>query len=345
MTATSLASWLVLAVAPVLATAVPAPAPAPPATRDLLRSIGRFTDADWSAVERGASVVRLLDTDSREIALVGAVRIAGSPEGLIARHRDIDQMKRSSIVLDAGRLAVPPAASDFMRVPLEEHSLDLRRCRPGDCPVRLAADDVRRFQREVDWNAPDWRTKSAALWREVLRSYAGAYAAAGRRALPVHVNKEEPLSVASDLSVLVREFAFVSAYSPEFHAYLQEFGPRSPAGAERLLYWTKEDFGIRPILRISDQTVYRVTAPAPVVFVATNQIYADHYLDAALSLTMAIDSADGTGRFDLVAINRARTRSLGGLLRRVARAVAQNRSREGLRKYLVSTKAALEAGR
>ena len=319
----------------------------PPGPRELLRSIGQFTNAEWAAVERGESIAHLLDTSSREIAVVGAVRIAASPEALFQRYRDIENLKRSALVLDASRLNAPPSPSDMARLPLEEYSLNLRHCRPGDCPVRLDVEGVRRFQREVNWNGSDWRQQSASIWREVLSSYVAGYVSGGRKALPDYVNKQDPLSAADELALLVREYRFIADYAPELHAYLQDLGSRPPAGAEQQLFWTKEDFGVRPILRISHQILYRVSSPVPVAFVVTNQIYADHYLDAAFGVTLAIDASDRDkmGQFYLISVNRARTRSLGGLLRSFVRSTVQNRSREALRKLLTNTKAALETRR
>jgi hypothetical protein len=80
------------------------------------------------------------------------------------------------------------------------------------------------------------------------------------------------------------------------------------------------------------------------VVIATNQIYADHYLDAALGLTMAVASPDANGEsFYMIAVNRARTRSLSGFLRRLVRGTVQGRSREAMRKILTATRSALES--
>jgi hypothetical protein len=106
-----------------------------------------------------------------------------------------------------------------------------------------------------------------------------------------------------------------------------------------MLYWTKEDFGVRPIFRISHQTIYRSNGATSAAIIATNQVYADHYLDAALGVTVVIDA----GRdFYMIAMNRARTRSLGGWMRRFVRSTVQTRSREAMRKVLLTTKVAIE---
>jgi hypothetical protein len=151
------------------------------------------------------------------------------------------------------------------------------------------------------------------------------------------------VSVASELAGLLEDFQFLGAYSPEFHRYIQDFGPRLPDGAQQLVYWTKEDFGVRPILRLSHQVVYRVDAPVAAAIIATNQIYADHYLDASLGVTLAIDArAAGKDGFYMIAVNRARTRSLSGFLRRFVRRTVQSRSRDAMTKILTSSKAGLE---
>jgi len=313
---------------------------------DLLRDVARFTQADWTALQRGEAVAKVLDTDAREIAVAGAVRIAGSRERLVERYREVETLKRSSVVLDVGRFAPAPRAADLSSAPLEDYGLDVRKCRPGDCHVRLGAADIARFQREVNWHGAGWRTESAAVWRDVLAKYAAAYAAGGRKGLPEYVNKPEPLKVDDELSLLLRKFTFVADYSPEFYEYLQQLGRDAPSGAEQLLYWTKEDFGLRPILRISHQVIYRTSSRVPVILIAVNQIYADHYLDAAVSLTLAVDAADEHGEaFYMIAVNRARTRSLTGLLRRMVRSTVQSRSRDSLRHILVSSKTAIERAR
>jgi hypothetical protein len=245
-----------------------------------------------------------------------------------------------------------PTPADLQHVSFEERSLDLRSCQPGDCPVRLSAEDISRFHKEVNWNGADWRNQSARVWREVLARYAASYLSNGRRALPDYVNKREALSVASEVSLLTSEYGFVASYSPELAAYLRDFGGKPPAGTQHMLYWTKEDFGIRPIFRISHQVIQQVAGATPSTLIATNQVYADHYLDAALTVTVALESggaapaaAARAGDFYMISVSRARTRSLSGLLRRFARSTVENRSREAMRRILTSTKAAIETNR
>jgi hypothetical protein len=97
-------------------------------------------------------------------------------------------------------------------------------------------------------------------------------------------------------------------------------------------------------MRLSHQAIYR-PAGSQTVLVATNQIYADHYLDAGLTVTMAIDAGEGGSgpAFYMLSVSRARTRSLSGFLRSFVRSTVQSRSREALRKILTSTRTSLES--
>ena len=318
--------------------------------RDLLRSVAQFTDVEWAAVERGEAVAKILDTDTREVAVAGAVRIQGTRDQLVSRARDLDVLKRSAAVLDVGRFSRPPTAGDLQSVTFEDHNLDLRNCRAGDCQVRLSAEDIARFHKEVNWAGAGWREESARVWRDVLARHAAGYLLYGRKALPDYANKREALSVASEVSLLTSTYGFVSAYSPELAAYLRDFGANPPAGAQQLLYWTREDFGIRPIVRISHQVILQGSS-APSTLIATNQVYADHYLDAALTVTVALEPpgeapANAAAHvFYMISVSRARTRSLSGLMRRIARSTVQSRSRETMRKILGSTKVAIESQR
>ncbi len=314
-----------------------------PTVRNLLRTIAQTTDAEWAAINRGEAIAKVLPTDAREIAVAGAIRIAASSERLIARYREIENLKRSAIVLDLGRFSKPPRPSDLASAKIEEYNLDLRDCRPGECRVRLSEADIARFHSEVDWRAANWRERSRSVWMDVLAGYAAGFARDGRRALPTFANKHEPLSVPAELSLVVDRFAFVGEIAPAFLPYLREFGPNLPEGANQLLYWSKEDFGVRPVMRLSHQTIYR-PAGSQTILVATNQIYADHYLDAGLTVTLAIDAAEAGGgpAFYMVSVNRARTRSLTGFMRSFVRSAVQGRSRDALQKILASTKASLE---
>lgn len=325
------------------------PYPAP-AVDDLLRSVG-FTASEISAIDRGLPVARALDSDRREIAVIGAIRIQAPRHRLADRFRTIDYMKGSRMVLGAGALSTPPRPDDLQSVPFEIYDLEVKDCRPGDCRVRLSSADINRFQREVDWRSTSWPSQSADLWRVLLSGYASDYFRKGAPALPVFANKSEPLSVADETALLLRQFTFLSAVAPELPALAQRPIAEGSDPAAHILFWSKEDFGVRPVLRIMHQALYwRGTEPDrshdPLVL-TTTQLYATHYLDAAVGIVLAVEdpSQDSTSAFHMIMVNRARTRSLTGFLRMMIRSTVQNRSRDAMESVLRTTKTSLETSK
>lgn len=312
----------------------------------LLRDAAHFSSADIFAVQRGQAVARVLETERAEVAVAGAVRIRAPRERILERYRDISALAKSEMVLQVGRFSPAPQADDLRDLVFEEYDLDsLRECEPGDCAVRLTAATMTRFQQSINWRAPDWRMRAADLWRESLAQYAAEYRAHGDRALAEYHNKEAPLRLQDQFGLLFRESAFVTPFAPDLLRYLQEYPRLTLPGADDLLYWSKDNFGLRPVLSITHLSVHAPPpgAPARAALVGSKQIYATHYFDAALGITIAVD--DEAGGSYMVVINRARTRSLTSRFRGFVRGIVQGRSREGVEKMLRSTKESLERSR
>ena len=325
-----------------------APAAAPTDPFDFLRSTGGFAESEIQRLDRGEAIARVLDTDRREVAIAGAVRVHAQVDRVLAHYRDVSLLGRSSVVEQVGTFGAAPSAADLRALTIEDYDLEsIRECTPGDCGVRLSAADMARFQREVDWSAVAWRDSAGATWRRILAEYAAAYLSQGKSALSEYRNKDEPLRVAQELDVLFDRSAFFAAAAPEFMRHVREFPGARPKQTESVVYWTRDNFGIRPVFSITHLLLY-VAPPgrppaSPVAMIASKQIYATHYFDAGLGLTAVY--AHPSGGLYLVAVNRARTRSLTGLMRSFVRSTVLSRSRDAMEKVLRSTKTALEHGR
>lgn len=304
-----------------------------------LRSAAGFTPADLAALDQGEPIARVLDTDRREVAVVGAVRIKSSPVALFQRYRNISNLKGSDVVLEIGQFGTPPAAEDLRGLHFEQYDLDtIRECKPGDCGVRLSSANMERFAHDVKWNAPGWREQAGALWRQLLAADAAAYMASGR--LGDYRNKAVPLNVADEFSRIFESSRYFESISPEFLAYLRRFPSVRLDGVENILYWSKDDIN-RPVTRVTHLALY----PAPTGarrpgLIATKQIYAAHYFDAGLGLTVTFD--DGASGFYMLSVNRVRTRSLSGFVRAFVRSIVERRSRDAMEGILRSMKVALE---
>jgi hypothetical protein len=311
-----------------------------------LRTIAGFSADQINGLDRGEPLARVLDTDKREIAVVGAIRVKAPRERLIERYRDVSSLRNSTVVLEVGTFSKPPRAEDLRGLNFEDYDLEtIRDCRPGACGVRLPAESMTRFNRDVDWTAPDWKQRAGSLWRQILAQYATEYLQTG--ALAEYRNKETPLSVAQEFDVLIGESQYFTGIAPEFFASVQGFPRARLPGAEDILYWSKDNMGARPVTSITHLMLYAPQPDASPVrrpaLIATKQIFATHYFDAALGLTIAFD--DGASGFYMLSVNRARTRSLTSLVRGFVRSMVQRRSREAMENILRSTKTALERPR
>jgi hypothetical protein len=312
---------------------------------EFLRTVAGFSASELAALEGGAPVAKALDTDRREVAIVGAVRVKAPRERLFDQYRNVAGLRRSQVFMEVGTFSSTPRVEDLRGLTFEDYDLDtIRECKPGDCGVRLPAESMARFQHDVNWHAADWRQQAGSLWRRQLVDYAAGYLAGGNTALAEYQNKEVPLSVAQEFRVLFDESRYFRPAAPEFFRYLEEFPTVPLEGVENILYWDKEAFGLRPVVSLTHLTLYAPPAgrspSVPSAFVATKQIYATHYFDAALGLSLVFD--DNASGFYMLCINRARTRSLTSFLRGVVRYTVRKRSRDAMEKILGTTKLTLE---
>ena len=312
---------------------------------EFLRTVAGFSASELAALEGGAPVAKALDTDRREVAIVGAVQVKAPRERLFEQYRNVAGLRRSRVFMEVGTFSSAPRVEDLRGLTFEDSDLDaIRECKPGDCGVRLPAESMVRFQRDVNWQAPDWRQQAASSWRRQLADYAAGYLAGGNKALAEYQNREVPLSVGQEFRVLFEESRYFMPAAPEFFRYLEQFPAVPLEGAENILYWDKEAFGMRPVVSLTHLTLYAPPAGSspsvPSALVATKQIYATHYFDAALGLSLVFD--DNVSGFYLLCINRARTRSLTSFIRGVVRMTVRRRSRDAMEKILGTTKLALE---
>jgi hypothetical protein len=315
---------------------------------EFLRDAGGFSRADLAQLDRGEPVARVLDTDRREVAVVGAIRIGASVDRVLAHYRDVSLLGRSAVVEQVGTFSSRPDPADLQRWIIEGYDLEtIRGCEPGACGVRLSGSDMARFNRAVNWKAENWQTEAGMAWRRLLADYAAGYLARGTAALSVYENKDAPLSVAQELDLLFQQSAFFKSVAPGFMQYVRDFPAGQAAGTDQVLYWTKDNFGVRPVFSITHLLLYKAPPSQPprhpLAMTATKQIYATHYFDAGLGLSAVY--AHPSGGLYLVAMNRARTRSLSSVMRTFVRSTVRRRCRDAMEKVLRSTKLEVEQSR
>src|SRR5262245_4959232 len=95
-----------------------------------------------SRLDRGEVIVRVLPASDGEIGVFAAARLDADAETLVAWVNAIARLKKSPYVLMIRRFSDPPVLADLKGLTLDDDDLNaIRDCRPGDCELKLAADD------------------------------------------------------------------------------------------------------------------------------------------------------------------------------------------------------------
>jgi hypothetical protein len=228
---------------------------------DLDHFLGSYiglADDKIRAVREGRIVAKLLpSSDSREIAAFGIARVAFPAEFFRDQFRNIETFKRSNSVPEVGRFEDPPRQSDLdaLSVPREDVE-DLRRCRAGDCKVRLSADRIERLHQAVDWTLPNAPELAEKLFKEMLVERAIVYRHGGSRELEAYDDKEDVIPLRRDFETILNASAYLLDYVPELADFLRGYPEAGLEGAESFLYWSKEDFGLKPVISVTHAVLY-----------------------------------------------------------------------------------------
>ncbi len=330
---------LAFAVAPIAVVGLSAE-PGSAVERLLTGRIG-FSVDDVRALDRGAAVIRSLDTPVRqEVAHVAVVYVAATPDEFVVRFRDIERFERGPGIPQIGRFGSPPRIEDLQSLTLPaEDVAELPKCRPGDCEVKLSARAMARFRNEVDWTADDAAQQANEVARRMVLDQLRAYQAHGNTALEAYVDDDEPLAVPDQFRALLARRDALPVPVPALLAHLDDYPRGLPAGADEFFYWTVVDFGLKPTVRVNHVTIHPLAdrrSTGVAYAIATRQLWASHYFHATLELRFLVDriGVDGRPGAALISITRSRNDGMTGFRGLFLRPVIRRRSRDAVRRYL-----------
>jgi hypothetical protein len=315
--------------------------------RGFLRQVG-LPEAELSKAEAGRVVAKGLPTkEQREVAVAGLAYVQAPLDDFVTAFRDIASFKRSENVLEIAQFSDPPRMEDTSGLTLEPDDIDaLRTCKVGDCDLRLPARVIRQLGEEVSWSARDRDERATAVARQLLVEYVRAYLAGGDASLSEYDDTTRPLRLVDEFASIMQASPYLAAHAPGFAVHLERFPHDRLPGADDFVYWSKERFGLKPVLSVTHVTIYRREhAGLPEVLISSKQIYASRYFDASLGLTVAAaTSADASKPgFFLLYVNRSRANALKGGFSGLKRSVVGRRARQGMDQNLLRVRARLEA--
>jgi hypothetical protein len=298
---------------------------------------GRFETGDLAAIERGEVVARVLPTaDSRDVAVLGVVRLDVSRETYLRRLRDLRNWLRTPTREHLGLFSLPASIADVTALEVDPKAVsELRKCSPGSCTTKLSAAEMQRLQDEVDWTRSDVLARVTALARQRLVRLVEEYRDRGNAVLPVFADREAPVRAADVADAVQAQSPFLQRIAPQVASHLRTYPHDQLAGVTDTLYWAESVAPrLRPILSLTHVVIHTPPEPAGWSLVASKQLYANHYFEGALELFDIVDRmapGEAPGVY-LVVERRYRFDNLprGGLLN------IRGRAANGLRDQLIA---------
>ena len=295
-------------------------------------------------IDAGKAMAKVLDTPTPgEVFIFGAVYINSTPERYLQMASDIDALRKLPNYLALRKFSDPPQLADLDGFTLSDDDIkDLERCKPGNCEVQLPTKEMESFQQSVNWSAPDRTEQANRLAQQLALQALLQYQQGGNAALGTYRDKKHPTVVEETFASMLDQIKAAPVYLPELDHYLLEY-PKVPSDTiQSQFYWEKVKFGLKPTLRMVQVILFRAASPSePAYAVAVKQLYASHYFETALDLTVCVKDANRSG-FYLITVKGSDQAGLTGLKGGIVRKVAVDKTRSSLERVLAAYKEKLE---
>ena len=307
-----------------------------------------LSDDQIAAIRKGKAIAKIMESRiPDEVFVFGSVYITSTPERYLRLASDMDALRKLPSYLAIRRFSDPPELSDLTGFTLEQQDIkQLKNCKPGHCEVQLATKTMETFQQSVNWSAPDAPDQVNHLAQQLALQALLRYKQGGNTALGTYRDKNHPAEVAEIFTSLLSRSKALPVYLPDLNRYLLEYPNVKLENVETGFYWEKVNFGLKPTLRIVQTIVYRGTTPnEPAYAVAEKQLYASHYFETALDLSICVRDAQRPNQagFYLITLKGSQQAGMTGLKGGIVRKVAVDKTRSSLERTLASIKQKLEA--
>jgi hypothetical protein len=299
--------------------------------RTFLMTVFDLSAAEIGRLDAGQVVSRTLEAKNRrEVATLGIIRIKTTPSTYVERLADIATFKRTDDVLQIGRFSTPLQLGDVRSLTIDDGDLErLRGCQVEDCGVRLSAEGIERVRREIDWHAADASHKATQLVLQLLIDYVAHYRQSGAAAAMEYADRLPRLNVGREFASLIDADTVTWNYVPRLRQHLLEYPESSAGKMTDFIYWSKELVRSRPVISITHVAIATTADDSPVAYaIGSKQIYAMHYFDASLGLTLLVPDRRAPGPATYVIyLNRSRIDLFDGLFGGVVRRIVAGRAR------------------
>jgi hypothetical protein len=305
------------------------------------RGVVGFSEAQIAAAEAGQVVTRVVPTrEDNDVVIGGAARLGVPKEALVAGMRNLSALGGARVIA-SGRFGDPARLDDLAGLELDRQDLvDLRKCRPGDCDLKLGEAGMR-IARQVDWKAPSAPAAAERLFKQALVDAIEAYRSRG--AMAVYLDNEPPENVGEELQKVLEDSPRPPPDSP-FLRYALQFPRATLEGSENVFYWSKARLQ-KTVVSLHHLVIQKDgEGPEARYHVADKHLLDSHYFLGYLDVFTIVDAAPGAESCYLTQLNRTRIdpprRFRGTILRKVT-----SRMKELMEEDLRLMKVRVETGR
>jgi hypothetical protein len=340
--AISVICLLSLAKGPVHATDQPAE------PNNFFREYVGLSDDQIKQIRSGKAIAKIIESRTPdEVFVFGSVYIKAAPEQYLKFALDLDSLRKLPSYLAIRKFSDPPQLADLDGFTLEAEDIKkLKDCKPEHCEVQLPAETMEVFHQSVNWSAPDVADQVNHLGQQMALEALQKYMQGGNSALGTYRDKKHPAAVAETFQSLLSRSKALPVYLPDFDRYLLEYPDIHLDNVQTQFYWEKVNFGLKPTLRIVQTVVYPGKNPnEPAYAVAEKQLYASHYFETALDLSICVNDSEQPAKrgFYLITLKGSQQAGLTGFKGGIVRKVAVDKTRSSLERALVSIKERLES--
>lgn len=300
-----------------------------------------------AAIRNGKAVAKVVESRTAdEVFVFGSVYVQSTPERYLTLASNIAALRKLPNYIAIRKFSDPPQLSDLDGFTLEASDIkQLKNCEPGKCDVQLPTEAMDAFKQSVNWSAPDAANQVNQLAQQMALEAIQRYIQGGNAALGTYMDKHHPAVVGETFASLLSRSKALPVYLPELERYLLAYPEAKSENIQSEFYWEKVNFGLKPTLRIVQAIVYRgPRSPDPAYVVAVKQLYASHYFETALDLTVCMRDQESPDRgFYLITLKGSQQAGLTGLKGGIVRKVAVDKTRSSLERALEAIKQKLES--
>lgn len=313
-----------------------------------LREYVGLNDDQIAAIRNGKAVATILKSRTTdEVFVFGSVYIRSTPEKYLQFASDADELRKLPNYLALRKFSDPPQLLDLEGFTLEPDDIkQLKKCEPGRCDVQMPSEAMDSFKKSVNWSAPDVTDQVNRLGQKMALEALQRYIQGGNAVLGTYRDKDHPTELSEAFRSLLSRSKALPVYLTELDRYLLDY-PQAPSeNIQPMFYWEKVNFGLKPTLRLVQGIVYRGPRPTdPAYAIAEKQLFASHYFETALDLTVCVRDPENPERpgFYLITLKGSQQAGLAGLKGGIVRKVAVDRTRSSLERVLEATKQKLES--